>query len=166
MATTNVSVKKDEVRDFFEALEKVSHFEPREPAKQLFDLGLIIFEKGSRLSAEDIFQFLPEGKGALYIINDPNSYEGFLEKLVMTLREGMWLVVDCQADPAPQIIQALKQLSDSNEFTLGYFEEKELFNMKLSQKSRIVFCLKNDFLEEKITHPYFMSLFGPILRIK
>ena len=80
-------------------------------------------------------------------------------------REGQWLVVDCSCDPTPAVIQVLKQISQDNEFTISQFEGKELFTMKMDPKSRVIFLVGSDVLEKEITYPYFMDLFGPILRI-
>lgn len=158
--------QQKEVKEFFEVLEKVSYSWPWEPKKKLSDLGLIIFETKSKATAKDIYELLPEGKSLFFELANPYYYEDFVKKLVIANREGQWLIVDCKADPAPTIIQIIKQLSETNEFSLSHFEDKEIFSMKLNPKTRVIFCIENDFLETKITYSYFISLFGPILRLK
>ena len=158
-------LQQKEIREFFNALEKVTHGEPFAPTEELFDLGLVIFEPESKATAKDIYTLLPEGKGLFFELINPYYYEDFAKKLVTANREGRWLVVDCKTDPAPTIIQIIKQLSETNEFSLSHFEDKEIFSMKLNPKTRIIFCIDNEFLETKITYPYFISLFGPILRL-
>lgn len=157
--------QKKEIEEFFQNLEKVTHFEPREPQKLLFDLGLVIFEPHTKIKAKDIYNLLPKGRGIFLEVDNPNNSDDFLKNLVMANREGKWLMVDLKADPASLIIQIIKQLSETNEFSVSHFEDKELFGMKLNPKTRVIFCIENDFLETKITYPYFLSLFGPILRI-
>lgn len=161
--TTN---QQKEIKEFFEVLEKVSHFEPAEPNKKFFDLGLVIFEPNSSISAKKVYKLLPNGKALSHILDNPYSYDDFVKKLVTANREGQWLIIDCQADPAPTITTILKQVNEDSEFTISHFEDKELFRMALNPKTRIVFCINSQTLEETITYPYFLSLFGPIIRIK
>lgn len=163
--TTTTTKQKKEIKEFFEVLEKVSHFEPAEPNKKLFDLGLVIFEQNSSIGAKKVYKLLPEGKALFHILDNPYFYDDFVKKLVIANREGQWLIVDCQTDPAPTITTILKQVSEDNEFSISHFEDKELFRMALNPKTRIVFCINSQTLEETITYPYFLSLFGPVLRL-
>jgi len=156
---------KEKLKEFFEVLEKVSIPEDPSSRKLIFDLGLVIFEPTSSLKAEDVFTLLPEGKARFFGLKDRYDVENFLKALVIANREGQWLLVDCQADPAPGIIGILKQLSEDNSFTVSHFEEKELFRMELNPKTRIIICVNSDFLETKITYPFFINLFGPVIRI-
>jgi len=156
----------EELNHFFEVLEKVSTpSDPREPGKLVFDMGLVIFESTSSLKTESVFNLLPKGKSRLFELNNPNICEDFIKELIIANREGQWLLVDCQADPCPTIIGILKQLSEDNAFTLSHFEDKELVKMNLNPKTRLIFCLQSDFLETKITYPFFINLFGPVIRI-
>lgn len=156
----------EELNDFFEVLEKVSApSDLREPGKLVFDLGLVIFEPESSLEVYDVFDLLPKGKAQFFKLENPYYFDDFIKELVIANREGQWFLVDCQTDPAPTIIGILKQLSEDNAFTVSNFEDKELFTMKLNPKTRIIFCIKSDFLETKITYPFFMNLFGSVIRI-
>lgn len=157
---------KEELNHFFEVLEKVSSpSDFREPKKLVFDLGLIVSEDDSSLKANDILNLLPQGKVRLFKLDNPYAFDDFLKELVVANRGGQWFLVDCKADPAPTIIGILKQLSEDNAFTVSHFEDKELFQMELNPKTRIIFCVQSDFLETKITYPFFMNLFGPVIRI-
>jgi len=157
---------KEELDHFFEVLEKVkSPSDPRQPRKLVFDLGLVVFESHSSSDANNIFKILPKGKSRFFKLDNPYTFDDFLKELVIANREGQWLMVDCQVDPAPTIIGILKQLSEDNAFTVSHFEDKELFQMKLNPKTRLIFCIQSDFLETKITYPFFMNLFGPVIRI-
>ena len=73
--------------------------------------------------------------------------------------------MDCQVDPHPTLIGVLKSLSESNDFTLAHFEDQEFFWMTLNVRTRVVFLIDSNILEMKITHPYFLNLFGPIQRL-
>jgi hypothetical protein len=154
-----------ELNQFFEVIEKVAV--PSDPRSQrrIYDLGLIIFEPNSSLRTNDIYNLFPPGKARLFLLNNKHEYESFLKELVIANREGQWFLVDCQADPSPTIITVLKQISEDNAFTISHFEGKELFRMELNSKTRIIFCIDSDFLEKEITYPFFMNLFGPVIRI-
>jgi len=156
----------EELNHFFDVLEKVSApSDPREPGKLVFDLGLVIFEPNSPFEAEDIFSLFPKGKSRLFRLNNSYAFDDFLKELVIANRESQWLLVDCQADPAPTIIGILKQLSEDNAFTISHFENQEVFRMKLNSQTRIIFCIDSELLETKITYPFFMNFFGPVIRI-
>ncbi len=157
---------REEIENFFDVLENVFYpADIREPNKLIYDLGLIIFEDETNIEAKDVFDLLPKGKARFYMLNNSYFYDDFVKELVIANREGQWLIVDCQADPAPTIIGILKQLSEDNTFTIPHFEGKELFRMELNTKTRVIFCIKSTLLEEKITYPFFINLFGPVLRI-
>ncbi len=156
----------EELNHFFEVLEKVSTpSDSREPGKLVFDMGLVIFEPTVSLKADSVFNLLPKGKSRLFKLNNPYTFDDFIKELVIANREGQWILVNCQADLHPTIIGVLKQLSEDNAFSVSHFEGKELFRMKLNPKTRIIFCIKSDFLETKITYPFFINLFGPVIRI-
>ncbi len=161
MAKISEEIKK-EIKEFFEILEKVAV--PSDPRSlvPVYDLGLIIFEKNNK--SKEIVDLLPKGRARFFVLNNPYSFDDFLKELVIANREGQWLIVDCQADPSPTVISVLKQLSEDNSFTVSHFEDKELFRMELNPKTRIVFCVDSEFLEKKITYPFFMNLFGPVIR--
>ncbi len=151
---------------FFEAIEKNVSFDSREPNKALADLGLVVFKKGNPVEIKKVLDILPKGKTLLVKLDNQYFADDFFKKLVMANREEQWLVVDCSCDPAPAVIQVLKQISQNNAFTISHFEGKELFTMKMDPKSRVIFFIDNAVLEKEITYPYFINLFGPILRIK
>lgn len=164
MAKITKEMKK-EIEEFFEVLEKVAAPSDPRSRKPVYDLGLVIFDKASKEGSREIFNLLPKGKARFFLLNIPYGYDDFLKELVIAIREGQWLVVDCQADPSPTIIGILKQLSEDNAFTVTHFEGKGLFRMELNPKTRIIFCLNSEFLETKITYPYFMNFFGSVIRI-
>ncbi|MBI2035119.1 MAG: hypothetical protein HYT12_00345 [Candidatus Liptonbacteria bacterium] len=149
--------KNEEIERFFAALEDV-----RSP---LFDSGLIILEPKSKNSAENIVKALPAGKAIFHALSDSYESESFARKLVIANREGEWLIVECSTDPAPTVIQILKQIAEDNRFALLNFENKEIASFELNPKTRIIMVAKNKTIEEQISYPFFFNLFGPILRI-
>ena len=156
--------EKSDTKMFFDVLEKSASFDPREPQKMLVDSGLVVLKKNSSAKVRQIISLLPKGKAILMKLDNPYFADEFLKKLVMVNREGQWLIVNCSCDPAPMVIQILKQINQGNKFTIPNFEGKELFTMRMNSESRVVFMIGNDTLEKEITYPYFMDLFGPILR--
>jgi len=156
---------QEELNQFFEVIEKVAVPSDPRSLRIIYDLGLIIFKPKSSLRTSDIYSLFPSGKARVFLLNDKHEYESFLKELVIANREGQWFLVDCQADPSPTIITVLKQISEDNAFTVSHFEGQELFRMTLNPRTRIIFCLDSDFLEKEITYPFFMNLFGPVIRI-
>jgi len=162
----NLSQKtQEELNQFFEVIEKVTVPSDPRSLRKIYDLGLIIFEPNSSLKVNDVYSLFPSGKARIFSLNNKHEYESFLKELVIANREGQWLLVDCQTDPSPTIINVLKQLSEDNTFTISHFEDQELFRMDLNPKTRIIFCLDSNFLEKEITYPFFINLFGPVIRI-
>lgn len=157
--------KAQTLSEFLQTLEKVVHARPEEPGKTLVDLGLVIFGDGSKYDAVAAMDALPKGAAILHALDNPYVFDDFARKLVTANREGQWLVVDCQTDPSPTVIGILKQLSEDNSFTLAHFEDKELFNMTLNSRTRIIVCINERALEEKVTYPYFQTFFGPVIRL-
>ena len=164
--TTKTSQEKSDVVVFFEALEKNTSFDSREPNKILADSGLIILKKSNSAAVKSVLDALPKGKAVTMKLDNQYFADDFFKKLVMANREGQWLIVECSSDPAPAVIQTLKQISRDNEFSISHFEDKELFSMKMNPKSRVVFLIEDSVLEKDITYPYFTNLFGPVLRVK
>lgn len=158
--------QRKEIKEFFEVIERVTHRWPLASLRELYDMGLIILEPNASLQAKDIANLLPKGRTLFYTLKNSYEYEEFSKKLVTANREGQWFVVNCQADPAPTIITILNQISEENAFTLTHFEGKDLFQMELHPKTRIVFLINSQTLETEITYPYFLSLFGPVIRVK
>ncbi len=70
MSTTH-TVIETKTKKFLDALEKVTHFEPREPGKKLYDLGLLIRQPGVALSPEDVASLLPKGNAITYKLDNP-----------------------------------------------------------------------------------------------
>lgn len=155
-----------DISHFLEVLEKVA-VSPGggEGATAIPDLGLIIFEKGSSFKVDDILKVMPEGKGLEVVIDNPWDKDLFTKKLVEANREGQYLVIDLRVDPHPKILAILKNLISLGSINTSHFEDKELFRVSLNPKTRLIFCAKRNILEEVITYPYFINLFGPILSL-
>lgn len=147
-----------------QALEKVTHFDPHEPQKKLFDLGLIIKEDSS-FSPEDLLNFFPSDKLLSFSLDNPEEYEEFLKTLVLANKNEKWLAVNCLTDPSPTTIQLLKQICESNTFTIPSVNKQGFVSVNLNLGTRVIFIIDNDDLENKITYPFFVNIFGQVIRI-
>lgn len=156
---------QEKIKHFLDILEKSIIINPLSN-KPLYENGLVTFENdNSGLTASDIFEILPKGKGVFINIDNPYDYEEFVKTFSVINREGQWLVINLQCDPHPEIIGALKQITEDNEVTVPNSKGAELSLIKLNPKTRIVFCADRLLIEDKITYPYFYNIFGPILNL-
>ena len=158
---------KNNLLNFSRELQVVMHpSDPRAPKDKLFDLGLVISAPGSAVTGDDVYSTFPNGTAYHFLLNNSNDYLLFAKAFFIANSEGRDLIVTCAADPSSNVISALKQLSEGNVFIMPNFNKQELFSMPLNPKTRVIFCINEDFLNEKITYPYFINLFGSVLRIK
>lgn len=104
-------------------------------------------------------------KANFFTIANSYNYKDFFKELVVANKEGKQLIVNCQVDPSPELIGVLKQLSEDDIFSLSHFQNKKNFREKLNPKTRLIFCIKSIDLEIKITYPFFINLFGSIIKI-
>ncbi|MBT7556592.1 hypothetical protein HN615_06670 [Candidatus Woesearchaeota archaeon] len=156
---------QEKIKHFLDIVEKNIITNPLSN-KPLYENGLVVFENNnSDLSARDVFEILPKGKGVFITINNPHDYGEFIKTFSITNREGQWLIIDLQCDPHPKIIGALKKITEDNETVVSDFKGKELSLIKLNSKTRIVFCANRLLIEDKISYPYFYNIFGPILNL-
>lgn len=159
------SIEPAEFSDFLRSLESVTHTEPISPGVPLFDLGLIILEPESNASFDTLAHKVPALRRHDFALTDHSDYLQFATALTEANNRGIWLVVDCQADPSPTVITILKQLAEDNACTISNFDGQELTRVTLNAETRLLFIIPRLVLEEIITYPYFSNLFGPVLRI-
>ncbi len=156
----------ENLKDFFQAVQRVTHADPREPARQLYDMGLIIQERGTKTCTPiTLDALLGQGRAHYFTLQNRYTADDFINVLVEANDNGLLLVVSCMADPAPAVITLLKQLSETGACTIPDANTKEAKVLSLHPDARIVFCLSSQTLEQIITYPYFINLFGPVLRI-
>lgn len=159
------SETKQKIEHYLEIIEKSSSPDPRQPSKTLADMGLIIFEPDSEVIAANIQDIISPEKAIIYRMNNPYDYETFLSKLIEANNNNQWLIVDCQDDFNATTVGIIKQISEMNKFTVLHFGDKDNFQLEIKPETRIIFCLQSDFLENKVTYPYFLNIFNSILRI-
>ena len=80
--TVITSEKKQKIEHYFEVIEKSLYPDPREPSKILTDMGLIIFEPGSGITAVDVQGMMPQEKSILYKMDNFYDYANFINKLL------------------------------------------------------------------------------------
>ncbi|MFA5431868.1 MAG: hypothetical protein WC319_03235 [Candidatus Paceibacterota bacterium] len=153
------------IKHYLEVIEKMVYPDQHERNNTLADMGLIIFEPNSQVNALDVQSILPEGKSVLYKMDNFYDYETFVSKLIEANKSNQWLIVDCLDDFSPTTIGIIKQIGEMNKFTVLNFRNENSFQLKINPETRIIFCINSDFLEEKISYPYFLNIFGAILRI-
>lgn len=154
-----------DIKSFLQSVETVTHIDEREPNRQLFDLGLVITDRDSTSVIKNVASAFPAGRAKTFVLNNKYDSELYTAALLEANREGQWLVVNCLADPAPEVIQTIQQMSEANTFTLTNVGDKGLVKITLNPKTRLVFCITSTFLETGISYPYFLNLFGVVLRL-
>lgn len=157
------NIDTQQLKNLIEATDSVTHEELGET--NLFDNALIIFESGSTGNAQDIQKLLSDGKANIIEITSPYDYQTFANKIVEVNREGQWLIVDVKTDIHPNVISVLKSVAEENVVRINNYEDQDIFEMKLNNETRIIFCIKRDLLEKTISYPYFLNLFGPVISV-
>lgn len=154
-----------EIADFINSLTQVSRPHPVIKDKILFDSGLIILEDSTGLNPGELADKLGSIKPVIYILDNEYSTDSFVSALVEANEKGTWLFVQCASDLNSTVLSILDQINDRNSFTISNYLDNEVFSLQLTEKTRIAFCLKNSDLA-KISDPYFLNMFGPVLRVR
>jgi len=159
--------KKQEkkLRFFLESVNQVSHPITLGSLEEIYDLGLIIFEKASKVTVDDIVSVFPKNKVEV-LEYENNQYEAtFIEKMANLLEDKKWILIDLKEDAGHNLINQLRHLSDNNIMQLLDYKGKEIYNLKLPLESRVVVVVQRDFLEKEISYPHFLDIFGPVLSL-
>lgn len=165
------TLQKEKIKKFVEVLDKISHTKlPFAKNEKFYDLGLIIREKGAKFGFDDFKKAVGELEKYKFFTIDKNIYENdFLKFLVETLETKKWPVIEIKDDLKGICLTQIKRLSELNSIQLLNFEykgeTKEVFNLKLSEKSRIIVIIDRDVLEKKIIYSHFLQFFGPKLTL-
>lgn len=155
-------MSKEQLQEFILALQRVK----RKPAN-LYDLGLLIKESQSKLSADKVFKEVVKIVPTKKINYDKSiSDEDAIEQLARILQKENWVFLEIKKDIGSPLLNQLKHLANYNSFQLFDFDGKEVFEMKLPQNARVIIFAERDFIENKISYPHFYTLFGPTLSIK
>lgn len=158
--------QEEKIKYFLEALNKVKSSSSGIGREVLFDLGLVVTEDSSQAKIEDLLRFFSQDKAKI-LKYDNDKYENpFIEELTQLIENKKWVLIDLVEDPGHQMINQLKNLANSNIMQILDYKDKEIFNPKLSEESRIVVVVKRDFLENEISYPNFTSIFGPQISLE
>lgn len=153
--------QKDKLDFFWHILDKVKVAGESEALPARVENGLIVSEDGS-ISAAEIVKIAPKRAAHVTI---PSSDGGvFLNALQAANQQGGWLIVSLNDDVPAEVLTALTQLSDDNRFTVTD-DTGNITSSSLNPDTRLIFFTTRSLIEERISYPYFYSLFGPVLSL-
>lgn len=155
----------EKLKGFFQAVQYVTHADSREPAHTIHDMGLIIEERKGACAPDALTALLGADCAHFFTLENSVAVDDFVEALIHANERGRMLIVTCLTDPTPTIIGILKQLSENDTCAIPNVCGKEIFPLSPHPDTRIVFCISSHDMEQTITYPYFINLFGPVLRI-
>lgn len=155
-------MNKEELEQFIRLLQKVQ----KQPS-QTFDLGLIVKESESKINSEEVLaaiRKIVESEKVIYdkLITD----EDMIEKIIEAFENNKWIFLEIKKDISSLLLNQLKHLANSNSLRLIDYKGRDLAEIKMPENSRVIVFSERDFIENKITYPYFYRLFGPTLSIK
>ena len=147
---------------FIRLLQKV-----RKQPSQTFDLGLIVKELGSQVGVEEVFEEIKRTIDIERIVYDETIFdEEIIDKIVDIFRKNKWVFLEIKKDIKSPLLNQLKHLANHNFLQLIDYQGKDVFEMKMPEKSRVIVFAERDFIENKISYPHFYRLFGPTLSLK
>jgi hypothetical protein len=150
---------KKELDTFIRLLQKV--FTQKQPA---FDLGLIVKERKSRIEVKKVFEEIKKIVDIEKVVYDETIFdEEVIDKMVDTFQKNKWVFLEIKKDINSPLLNQLKHLANYNSFQLIDYQGKDVFEMSVPEKSRIIIFAERDFIENKISYPHFYRLFGPTL---
>jgi len=153
---------KEKLKMFIRLLQKVQ----KQPSRT-FDLGLVIKEPESKISAEEIFDEINTMVEIEKVTYDQLwSDEDVIDKIVEAFKKGKWVFLEIKKDIHSPLLNQLKHLANYNSFQLIDYQGQDIFEMKMPENSRVIVYAERDFIENKISYPHFYRLFGPTLSIK
>jgi hypothetical protein len=92
--------------------------------------------------------------------------EEIFNKIIQSFQRSKWILLEITKDLSSPMLNQLKNLSNSNSFQIIDYGGKDVFEMKMPEKSRIIFLAERNFIEKEIRYPHFYTFFGPTLNIK
>jgi hypothetical protein len=155
-------MNKEELNIFIHLLQKV--FTQKQPP---FDLGLIVKEPQSRIGAKKVFEEIKKIVDIERIVYDETIFdEDVINKIVDAFQKNKWVFLEIKKDIGSPLLNQLKHLANHNFLQLIDYRGKDVFEMKMPENSRMIVFAERDFIENKISYPYFYRLFGPTLSLK
>jgi len=153
---------KNDLNIFIHLLQKV--FTQKQPP---FDLGLIVKESESQIDVKEVFEEIKKSVDIERIIYDETIFdEDTIDKIIDAFQKNKWIFLEIKKDIGSPLLNQLKHLANHNSLQLIDYQGKDIFEMKMPENSRVIVFAERDFIENKITYPYFYRLFGPTLSLK
>mgnify|MGYP001116249701 CR=1 FL=1 len=155
-------MNNEKLETFIRLLQRV-----RKQPSQTFDLGLIVKETKSKISSAEILEVIRKIVDIEEIVYDKSVIEeDVIENLVNIFQKGKWVFLEIKKDMGSTLLNQLKNLANHNALQLLNYQGKDLVEIKIPEKSRMIIFAERDFIENKITYPHFYRIFGPTLSIK
>lgn len=152
---------KGKLNTFIQLLQKVQ----REPSK-VFDLGLIVGEPQNRLDIDEVFKEIKKILPIERITYEKDiSDEKVIGRIIKAFEQQKWIFLEIKKDVGSLLLNQLKHLANYNSFQILNYKDKDVFEMKMPKKSRVIVYVERDLIDKKITYPNFYQLFGPILNL-
>ncbi|MGB9681207.1 MAG: hypothetical protein ACPLXL_01540, partial [Minisyncoccia bacterium] len=124
--------------------------------RQVFDLGLIVKEPESKISSTEILEEIKKIVGIEKITYDKSATdEDVIENFINIFKKNKWAFLEIKKDIGSSLLNQLKHLANRNSFQLIDYQGKDVFEMKMPEKSRLIIFAERDFIENKITYPHF-----------
>jgi len=153
---------REKLKTFIHLLQKTQ----KQPSRT-FDLGLIVKELGSQIEVEEVFEEIKKIVDIERIVYDETIFdEDVIDKIVNTFQKNKWVFLEIKKDISSPLLNQLKHLANHNFLQLIDYQGKDVFEMKMPENSRVIVFAERDFIENKISYPYFYRLFGPTLSLK
>ncbi len=154
-------MEQGKLNKFIRLLQKVQ----KQPSRT-FDLGLIVKEPKSKMSSVKILRAIKKMADIEKITYDKSSVdEDVIENLVNIFKKDKWVFLEIKKDIGSPLLNQLKHLANFNSLQLIDYKGKDIFEMKMPEKSRLIVFAERDFIENKISYPHFYRIFGPTLSI-
>lgn len=153
---------KERLQQFIQLLQRVKH-----PLKHTFDLGLIVKEPKSEVKKNNLLKEIKKIVSLEDIVyNEEITDETVIEKIINSFEKKKWVFLEIKKDIKSPLLNQLKHLANYNSFQLIDYKDRDVFEIKMPQESRIIVFGERDFIENKISYPHFYILFGPTLSLK
>jgi len=154
---------KDNLNIFIHLLQHV--FTYKQPP--FVDLGLIVKESKSQIEVKEVFEEIKKIVDIERITYDETmSDEDAIDKIIDAFQKNKWVFLEIKKDIGSPLLNQLNHLASHNSLQCIDYQGKHIFEMKIPENSRVIVFAERDFIENKISYPYFYRLFGPTLSLK
>jgi hypothetical protein len=126
------------------------------------NLPLVIVENNETILSEHLWMSVSDNI-KLFSLDNPNIFESLVEKIIECQKANLPLVIEIETDPNPSVISLFSQVADRSTVT-ETDESGQKHNLFL--RIPIISVINRELLENRISYPNFLNLFGPGLSIK